>query len=152
MPTADPAQFLSSLETRLSQLTPTTSRHWGQMTAHEMVCHLSDSFLAMMGERDVDRALGWSPLKQRVTRFVALQTPLPWPKGVPTLKEVNPHREGTKPLEFERDRTALLAAMRRFVAPDARYAAHPMFGTMPRRLWMLWTFRHVDHHLRQFGL
>ena len=152
MPTADPAQFLPSLESRLAQLTPTTGRRWGQMTPHEMICHLSDSFLAMLGERNVDRSFAWSPLRQRVTRFVALQTPLPWPKGVPTLPEVNPHRAGTRPVEFERDRTALMAAMRRFVAPDARYAAHPMFGTMSHHHWMQWTFRHVDHHLRQFGL
>src|SRR4051812_27117524 len=98
MPTADPAQFLTSLESRLAQLTPTTPRRWGQMTAHEMLCHLSDSFLAMLGEREVDRSLGWSALRRRVTRFVALQTPLPWPKGVPTLPEVNPHRGGTKPV------------------------------------------------------
>jgi hypothetical protein len=45
----------------------------------------------------------------------------------------------------------VLRVMRRFVAPDARYAAHPMFGAMSRQEWMIWTFRHVDHHLRQFG-
>jgi len=37
------------------------------------------------------------------------------------------------------------------VAPDARYTPHPMFGTLTRQEWLTWTFRHVDHHLRQFG-
>jgi hypothetical protein len=122
------------------------------MSAHEMMCHLSDSFLAMLGEREVNRTVRWSGPRRHVTRFVALHTPLPWPKGVPTLAEVNPHRDGTRPLEFERDRSRLMAAMRRFVAPDARYASHPMFGSLSRTDWMIWTFRHVDHHLRQFGL
>jgi hypothetical protein len=65
---------------------------------------------------------------------------------------VNPHREGTRPLEFDRDRADLVTLLRRFTAPDAVYAAHPMFGSMSRDEWMVWTFRHMDHHLRQFGL
>jgi hypothetical protein len=64
---------------------------------------------------------------------------------------VNPQRRGTRPAAFDADRAQLLIAMRRFVAPDARYAPHPMFGPMTRQEWMTWTFRHVDHHLRQFG-
>jgi hypothetical protein len=42
--------------------------------------------------------------------------------------------------------------MHRFVSPDSRYAAHPMFGPLTRREWMLWGYRHMDHHFRQFGI
>jgi hypothetical protein len=152
MATADPATFVEPLERRLARLTPDTPRRWGRMTAPEVVCHLSDSFRAMLGERAVEQSFPWSPARRRLIRFVALKTPLPWPKGVPTLEEVNPHREGTRPAAFDRDRAELVALLRRFVAPEAAYAAHPMFGTMSRSEWMIWTFRHVDHHLRQFGL
>jgi hypothetical protein len=120
------------------------------MTPHEMLCHLSDSFRGMLGERQVSSA-NWSPLRRYVFKWIAFHTPLPWPKGIDTLPEVNPHRAGTKPIEFERDRSELLAVMRRFVAADARYVPHPMFGEMTRDEWLIWTFRHVDHHLRQFG-
>jgi hypothetical protein len=147
----DPPLLASSLADRLSRLTPETPRRWGTLTPHEMICHLSDSFLAMLGERDVSTR-GWSPLRQRVTRWIALHTPLPWPREVPTLPEVDPRRRGTKPGELDADRARLVDVMHRFVAPGARYAAHPMFGTMSRAEWMTWTFRHVDHHLRQFGL
>ena len=122
------------------------------MTAPEVVCHLSDSFRAMLGERVVAESFRWSSARRRLVRFVALNTPLPWPKGVATLPEVNPHRGGTRPTAFESDRAELLALLHRFVAPETRYVAHPMFGAMTRSEWMLWTFRHVDHHLRQFGL
>ena len=151
MAALDPATFVGSLETRLAQLTPDTPRRWGRMTAPEMVCHLSDSFRAMLGERPVEQTFRWSPARRRLVRFVALKTPLPWPKGVETLKEVNPHREGSRPSGFERDRTELRTLLRRFVAPDASYGPHPMFGSMSRDEWMIWTFRHMDHHLRQFG-
>ena len=145
-------EFVEQLKQRLSRLTPETSRRWGRMTAHEMVCHLTDSFRTMLGERPVNTAFNWSPFRRWLTRFVALRTPLPWPKGLETLPEVNPHRQGSRPAEFVRDQSELLAAMHRFVANDAQYRAHPMFGTMSRDDWMRWTFRHVDHHLRQFGL
>jgi len=75
MPPTDPELFLPPLEARLARLTPATERRWGQMNAHEMICHLSDSFLAMLGEREVERSSGWSPFRQTFTRFVALQTP-----------------------------------------------------------------------------
>ncbi len=121
------------------------------MTAHEMVCHLADSFRGMMGDRVISMAAA-SPLKRRAMRLIALHIPLQWPKGIPTRPEVDQKRNGTRPVAFEADLREAIALLRRFVSPDARYGAHPMFGTMPRSDWMIWGYRHMDHHLRQFGL
>jgi hypothetical protein len=121
------------------------------MSAHEMLCHLADSFRGMLGERRVSPAPG-GPLKRNLMRAIALHTPLPWPKGIPTRPEVDPLRHGTRPATFEGDRQAVIVLMRRFVAAEARYAEHPMFGRMSRRDWMIWGYRHMDHHLRQFGV
>ena len=151
MATVQDLSFVDTLAVRLSRLTPDSQRVWGTMTPHEMLCHLSDSFHGMLGERSVSSA-NWSPLRRHVFKWIAIHTPLPWPKGVPTLPEVNPHCDGTKPSDFERNRAELLTVMQRFVAPDSRYVPHPMFGAMTRDEWMTWTFRHVDHHLRQFGV
>ena len=150
MTTVEDLVFVDALAERLSRLMPDSRRVWGTMTPHEMLCHLSDSFLGMLGERHVSSA-NWSRPRRTVFRWIAFHTPLPWPRGIPTLAEVNPHRAGTRPDVFERDREQLLLVMRRFVAPDSRYAPHPMFGDLTREEWMIWTFRHVDHHLRQFG-
>jgi hypothetical protein len=141
---------VDALAQRVAGVTADSRRRWGKMTPHEMLCHLSDSFRAMLGERHVSSA-NWSRPRRVVFKWIALHTPLPWPRGIPTLAEVNPQRKGTRPSVFERDRTELLLVMRRFVAPDSRYAPHPMFGELTRDEWMIWTFRHVDHHLRQFG-
>ena len=45
-----------------------------------------------------------------------------------------------------------MALLRRFVAPGARYARHPTMGELTREEWMIWGWRHTDHHLRQFAL
>ena len=151
MPLLDRPDVLDRFDARLAQLTPETQRRWGTMTANEMLCHLADSFRGMLGERATSPAPS-SAAQRQLIRFVALHTPLPWPKGVPTRPEVNPHEQGTRPAAFESDRRTVHELMRRFARSDAQYAAHPMFGPLTRREWMLWGYRHMDHHFRQFGI
>lgn len=126
-----------------------SARRWGTLTSHEMLCHLSDSFLGVMGERPFSAVDTW--WSRNVIKWIAIHTSLPWPHGVPTRPEVDPKRGGTKPIEFERDRAKTIELLRRFVRPDTRCAPHPIFGTMTRDEWMLWGYGHCDHHLRQFG-
>jgi hypothetical protein len=144
------ASNVDELVGRLGRVQPASARQWGTMTPHEMLCHLGDSFSAMLGERVASPKETW--LSRTLVKWIALHTSLPWPKGVPTRPEVNPKENGTKPTEFERDRARALELMQRFVKPDARYAGHPMFGALTREEWMRWGYAHVDHHLRQFGL
>jgi hypothetical protein len=119
------------------------------MTPHQMVCHLSDSFQAVLGERQVTSKENF--LSRTVVKWIALHTPLPWPHGVPTTPEVDQKIGGTRPIEFERDRQQTLELLRRF-ARSGTYARHPGFGAMSRDEWMLWGYGHVDHHLRQFAV
>jgi hypothetical protein len=46
----------------------------------------------------------------------------------------------------------VVALLRRFAAPEVRYATHPFFGPLTREEWMIWGYRHIDHHLRQFAV
>ncbi len=147
----DAPGVLDRFDGRLAQLTPDTARRWGTMTSHEMLCHLSDSFRGMLAERVTSKAPS-NAFQRQLVRFVALHTPLPWPRGVPTRPEVNPHDKGTRPAVFDADRQAMRDLMHRFASHDSRYAEHPMFGPLSRREWMLWGYRHVDHHFRQFGV
>jgi hypothetical protein len=150
MPRLDTPGTLDVLNERLARLTPDTSRRWGSLTAHEMLCHLSDSFRGMLGERTTTKAPS-SAIQRQLVRFIALHTPMPWPKGVPTRPEVNPHQLGTKPVAFEPDRLELRTLMRRF-SEGVSFAEHPIFGALSRDEWMIWGYRHMDHHFRQFGI
>ena len=142
-----------SLFHRLAQLRPGSPRQWGRMTPHQAVCHLNDSFKGIIGVRPV--APVKSLLGRSLMRLVALHTPLPWPKGgVKTMPEVDQEKGGTRPTEFERDVAELKALIERFAAParDFAFHPHPMFGQLSEHEWMRWAYRHVDHHLRQFGV
>jgi hypothetical protein len=139
------------LELRLARLTPETTRQWGTLTSHELICHLADSFRAMLGEREVSPvASSW--LYRTAVRLIALHAPVRFPRDVPTRPEVDPHRAGSAPVSFDADRRDLIELLRRFAAPEARYATHPIFGVLTRNECLVWGYRHVDHHLRQFGL
>jgi hypothetical protein len=146
----DTSANVDELVVRLGRLQPTSARQWGVMTSHEMLCHLGDSFSAVLGERQASARETW--LSRTVVKWIALHTSVPWPQGVPTRPEVDPRRDGTKPGEFERDRTRVLGLLSRFARPDTQYGRHPGFGAMRRDEWLLWGYGHVDHHLRQFGL
>jgi len=38
------------------------------------------------------------------------------------------------------------------VKGGAEGAAHPLFGRLTTAEWGRWGYRHMDHHLRQFGV
>ena len=141
---------VEAIVARLGKLHDQRPRAWGKMTPHEMLCHLNDSFAGVMGERTITPADTWS--SRTIIKYIALHTNLTWPKGSKTGLEVDQERGGTKPTEFERDRAQTIALLRRFAAADAKYASHPFFGPLTRDEWMIWGYRHTDHHLRQFAL
>jgi hypothetical protein len=138
--------------TRLAKVQSNSRGRWGRMSAHQMLCHLSDSFLAVMGQKHVSSATGI--LQRSVVKWVALYAPIPWPKGVPTRPEMDQLVGGTPPSVFESDRDALLALIERFTNPDRdfQWSSHPIFGKMPDPDWFRWGYLHIDHHLRQFGV
>jgi Protein of unknown function (DUF1569) len=146
----DEPGVVEELIARLRRVTPDTSRVWGTMTPHEMVCHLTDSYGIATGERQASLVDTWS--SRTIVRFIALHTPLKWPQGVPTRPEVDPKRQGTRPDVFERDRDRLQQLIVSFAERRDGYAPHPMFGALRRDEWMIWGYKHPDHHFRQFGV
>jgi hypothetical protein len=150
MNSLDEAGALDAIVARLGKLHDQRPRAWGKMTAHEMLCHLADSFEGVLGDRPIVPAETW--MQRTIVRRIALHTSLTWPKGVATRPEVDQSVGGTRPTEFNRDRDRTIALLRRFVAPGARYSRHPTMGALTREEWMIWAYRHTDHHLRQFAL
>jgi hypothetical protein len=124
---------------------------WGRMSAHQMVCHLADSFRMLTGEMPVK--LDTNLLKRTMVKWAALYVPLPWPAGIPTSPEIDQERGGTRPADFAADMARLEALLDVVAAPtgsgDRQH--HPMFGRMSEAAWLRWGYLHVDHHLRQFG-
>jgi hypothetical protein len=150
LPTLARDEYVAQIRSRALALTPASTRHWGKMSPHGMICHLTDSFFLALGERsssDVSNLLS-----RTVMKYFALQVALPWPKGVPTGPEVQQGAGGTPPGDFEQDRQRLLDVIERFRVSKFQDAAHPFFGPLSPSEWLRWGYLHADHHLRQFGV
>ncbi len=136
-----------AISDRLRSLSMSSNRRWGSMDVTGMLQHLRRSALMCVGELVVPsankRAFHMFPLKH-VILYV-----LPFPKGAPTAPALKP----VDAASFAEERAALLELLERIgtglrvgMGPD-----HPLFGPLTWREWGVVTYKHSDHHLKQFG-
>lgn len=138
---------------RLRALRPDSERRWGRMSAHQMVCHLSDGYRLLTGERTT--VLAATPLPRLIMRWIALYVPVRWPADIPTTPDLDQDCGGTRPADFHADVAELKQLLRKVATDRHRHLAghvHPIFGCMSESAWLRWAYLHADHHLRQFGL
>jgi Protein of unknown function (DUF1569) len=134
---------------RLTKVRPDGQPRRGTMSAHQMVCHLSDSFRASLDEKYISPSSTF--LKRTLFKWVALWVPLPWPRGIKTRPEMDQQQGGTPPTEFASDLEKLRILLERFCTSQGEFAPHAMLGQMSRTERMRHAYLHMDHHLRQFG-
>lgn len=149
MKTLSNSRDKNELLVRFANVRPDSQPRWGAMSAHQMICHLSDSFRGSLGERYVRPATNL--FKRKVLKWVALWVPLRWPHGIKTLPEMDQQRGGTPPSDFASDSEKFRILFERFCSSENEFAPHGMFGQMSRSERMRHAYLHIDHHLRQFG-
>lgn len=135
---------------RIARVKPDSKGLWGKMTAHQMLCHLSDGYRFSLGEKPASMASGL--FQRTIMKWGALYAPIQWPQGVPTRPEMEQGLGGTPPITFEKDRADLVANLERFSRGASKYPLHPIFGELTQNEWLRWGYLHADHHLRQFGI
>ena len=132
---------------RMSSLSASSTARWGKMNVTEMLQHLRLSARMTVGELQVPssnkRAFQVWPLKHLILYV------LPFPKGAPTAPELLPGAAES----FEEERAAVLTLLNQIGTGPKQGAgpAHPLFGTLSWPEWGAVTYKHVDHHLKQFG-
>ena len=136
---------------RLQSIQAASQRRWGSMSAHNMICHLSDGFRLYMGDRPAKPAP--VPAPRLLLKWIALWAPVPWPHGFKTMPEIDQNGGGTRPTEFASDMQELRNLIERFTQLPGRFSSepHPHFGHLTETEWMRLAYLHADHHLRQFG-
>lgn len=139
---------LAAILSRIEKLRPDSPRTFGKMTIAQMLAHCQQPLRVALGELRLKRSLvgilfGRMAKKQ-------LLAPKPWKPGSPTA----PQFKITDPRDFAKEKQALLAIVRRFGegGPAALMKEpHPFFGAMTADEWQQLQWRHLDHHLQQFG-
>ena len=132
---------------RLARLRPDAHARWGQLDAPRMLCHVADQLRQALGELEAQPIR--SPLASLPLNWLLIHV-LPWPKG-----------RGRSPPEFLQRQPASwetdLAECRRLVntcfrrGPNADWPISPVFGRISGPSWGVLAYKHLDHHLRQFG-
>ena len=135
-----------AINERVGKLAWDRRAEWGKFTAPKMICHLAESLKMAMGDLKVAPRrvpIRYPPLKQFIVYLA------PFPKGVPTAPELL----ARAPSEWTNDVADVQALLAR--AGSSRttdtWPEHPAFGKLSRRAWGVLIYRHMDHHLKQFG-
>ena len=133
---------------RIGRLTPDRKPVWGRFTAPEMVCHVSCALRQGLGELEAGPPAG--PLSHAPLNWLVIHV-LPWPKGK---GKSPPEFLATRPTTWQDDVSRLRDLVRRFAdrGPSAEWPPSRVFGRISGRSWGVLEHKHLDHHLRQFGV
>lgn len=131
---------------RINQLSAESKQQWGKMNVSQMLHHCQLPIRAAYGAikpkgNFVLRLIG--PLVKSV-----LYNGKPYKQGLPTDKSY----VITDEKDFEKEKTALLVLLQKFNEPSITNQPHPVFGKLTKEQWSKATWKHLDHHLRQFGV
>jgi len=137
----------SEILSRINSVQTGAKPQWGKMNAERMLSHITESMKMAMGELETKSKklpIRFFPLKQLII-YVA-----PFPKGAPTAPELLPSDERT----LERSKTELARLLSAFAERKGsnKWPEHPAFGRLTTRAWGVLSYKHLDHHLRQFGV
>lgn len=135
---------------RIEQLTPITLSQWGKMTVSQMLKHC---------QQPIKVAQGTLKLKSNwlISFFFAksakkqLTDSQPLKKDLPTSKEFIINYEPN----FEEAKKGLIELVTKFSEEGEaaiKVTKHPFFGEMTLKEWDALQWKHLDHHLKQFGV
>lgn len=112
----------------------------------QMLWHVNVPLRESLGEYVAPPAK--PPLPRALLRWLVLN--VPWPRGART----RPDMVALEHHDFDTERTRCLALIDRFVAadPNTSFPTSGNFGSMTCAHWSRLHAKHLDHHLRQFGV
>ena len=132
---------------RIEALRADSTARWGKMNCAQMLSHCRKPFELALGELEMKRALvgkllgGWAKKKYVVGDA-------PFGQNAPT----DPKFRVADERDFEREKQGLLELLGRFAEEGVlTRGPHPFFGPLSAEEWDRLLWKHLDHHLRQFG-
>ena len=140
---------VAEVKGRLQHLRPDSERQWGTMSAAQAVAHCAGGLEQALGDRRpprmlIGRVIGWA------VKPLALGSDAPMRRNTPTVPEL----VVTDARDLDVERRRLLALIDRVAAAGpAGCTTHPhsFFGHLTPQEWAVLMYKHLDHHLRQFG-
>jgi Protein of unknown function (DUF1569) len=135
------------VKARLEKLSSDSPRQWGTMTPAQAMAHCSVGVEMALGNLRPPRKLR---LLGPIIKPLAFRDDEPMRRNSPTIDGMVVQDE--RDIEVERAR--LCELIDRFVTGGpAACTTHPhsFFGPLTPEEWSILMYKHLDHHLRQFG-
>ncbi len=134
---------------RIDKLQPASERQWGKMDVAQMMAHCSATMDMASGRLNLPRIFIGRILGPLVKPIYTNEKP--FGKNGPTDKKLVIADQR----DFLREQEQLKAKVRQFheggEAKCTRHP-HPFFGELTPQAWSRGSYKHLDHHLRQFGV
>ena len=140
---------VSSISQRIHALKPDSQRLWGQMDAAQMLAHIRFPLEVPMGKHELEKSWFLKLIGPMIKKQLVKDQPIK--KNSPTGKTI----KVTDQRDFEQEKTALLSTLTEyseFVKAGKLPPAHPYWGKLTSQEWNIMQYRHLDHHLGQFGV
>ncbi len=132
---------------RIQNLDEGTSPLWGKMTIGQMAHHCQAPLNIMMQKKDYKLKPNWI-----VKTFFkkSLYNDKPWRKNLPTA----PPLKVLDDKDFKKEKEQLLELVMELHEHKNKteWQAHPIFGEFTAQQWGQMQYKHLDHHLKQFGV
>ncbi|WP_047486647.1 DUF1569 domain-containing protein [Terriglobus sp. TAA 43] len=138
---------------RVLDLRPENKRQWGSMDLAQTLAHCTSGVEMAMGVIHPKRAPFPASLIGVLIKPLVFRDDKPMRRNSPS----SPELFSAKPSELDciHERSRLVAAIDNFAnrGPEgcSQYP-HPFFGPLKPEQWAILMYKHLDHHLRQFGV
>jgi hypothetical protein len=135
---------------RINKLSADTSSQWGKMNVSQMMAHCNVSYDMAFNENYKKS----SPVLRFILKNLAkkgLVNESPLKKNSSTATEMIVKT----PKNFQEEKSKLIDNVTNIVTKGERYfhlKDHPGFGVMTKDEWNNFYYKHLDHHLTQFGV
>ena len=138
----------AEIRKRIGFVRPDSERQWGVMNATQMLAHCSAWMEMAAGLKSPPRSFVGRIFGKMAKKSVLRENPLP--RNMPSEKSLIV-QDGR---DFAVEQQCLLDWINRFSAGGPEQCTthpHCFFGHMTPREWAILGYKHLDHHLRQFG-
>lgn len=139
---------ITELKNRIDSLDDLTKAHWGVMNVSQMFAHCSEVLKNALGESQQKRKLiGYIAAPFLKHRFYDSE---PYKKkGGPSTFMISEKKD----FELEkRNLIKLIVEFNRIDREKLKKSVHPILGKFTPEQWAIGQYKHLDHHLRQFGV
>jgi hypothetical protein len=144
------AARVKEVKERIANLKPESPRQWGTMNAAQAMAHCAAGMELALGDMTPPQML-LGRIIGGVIKPMVLGNDEPMRRNSPTVKGLVVQDERDLGMECER----LCGLIDRFCAAGPTGCTrnpHSFFGRLTPNEWAVLMYKHLDHHLRQFGV